>query len=36
MNFENRLSFRKVIAIRWWSTFLGHSVDSKPLNASKN
>jgi len=24
--FEKRLSFVKIIAISWWSTFLGHSV----------
>ena len=24
--FENRLGFDKVMAISWWSTFLGHSV----------
>jgi len=27
-NFENQLGFDKVIAISWWSTFLGHSVYS--------
>ena len=27
-NFENRLSSDKVIAVTWWSTFLGHRVFS--------
>jgi len=33
-SFENRLSFDKVIAISWWSTFLEHSVYISSWNST--
>ena len=31
LSLENRLIFDKVIAISWWSTFLGHNVNVKAV-----